>query len=98
MIYLLSRDEPARQWWKTRKAAQHVEKVLLKNEAVGPNRTKLIPLFKSECKTDVDNYRSISLLPVLSKVLEKIMYNRLIKFLDKNDKLYEKQFGFRSSI
>ena len=58
--------------------------------------TKVIPLFKSGSKTDVDKYRSISLLPVLSKVLETIMYNRLIKFLDKNDILYERQFGFRS--
>ena len=57
---------------------------------------KVIPLFKSGSNTDVDIYRSISLLPVLSKVLEKIMYNRLIKLLDKNDILYEKQFGFRS--
>ena len=57
---------------------------------------KVIPLFKFGSKTDVDNYRSISLLPILSKVLEKIMYNRLIRFLDKNDILFEKQFGFRS--
>ena len=57
---------------------------------------KVIPLFKSGSKTDVNNYRSISLLPVLSKVLEKIIYNRLIKFPDRNDILYEKQFGFRS--
>ena len=57
---------------------------------------KVNPLFKSGSKTDVDNYRSISLPPVLSKVLEKIMYNRPIKFLDKNDILYGKQFGFRS--
>ena len=57
---------------------------------------KVIPLFKSRSKTDVDNYRSISLLPILSKVLEKIMQNRLIEILDKNDRLYEKQFGFRS--
>ena len=57
---------------------------------------KVIPLLKSGSKTDVDNYRSISLLPVLSKVLEKIMCNRLIKLLDKNDILYEKRFGFGS--
>ena len=57
---------------------------------------KIIPLLKFGSKTDVDKYRSTSLLPILSKVLEKIMYNRLIKFLDKSDILYEKQFGFRS--
>ena len=57
---------------------------------------KVIPLLKSGSKTGVDNYRSISSLPVLSKVLEKMLYNRLIKFLDKKDILYEKQFGFRS--
>ena len=59
---------------------------------------KVNPLFKPGSKTDVDNYRSISSLPVLSTVLEKIMYNRLIKFLDKNDILYENQFGFRSKL
>ena len=57
---------------------------------------KVVPLFKPGSKTDVDNYRSISLLPVLSKVLEKIMYNRLIKVFYKNDRIYEKQFGFSS--
>ena len=56
---------------------------------------KVIPLFKPGSKTDINIYRSISLLPVLIEVLEKIMYNCLIKFLDKNDILYEKQFGFR---
>ena len=39
---------------------------------------QVIPLFKYRSKTDVDNYRSIFLLPVLSQVLEKVMYNRLI--------------------
>ena len=57
---------------------------------------KAIPLFKSGSKPDVDNYRSISLLPVLSKIFEKIMYNRLINILDKNDMINEKQLGFRS--
>ena len=53
---------------------------------------KVNPLFKSGSKTGVVNYRLISLLPVSSKVLEKIMYNRLRNFLDKNDILHEKQF------
>ena len=38
-----------------------------------PKIAKVIPLFKSGSKTDVDIYRSVSLLPVLSKVLEKFM-------------------------
>ena len=53
---------------------------------------KVIPLFKSGSETDIDNYRSVFLLPILSKVLEKIMYNCLIKFLDKNDQALIKNF------
>ena len=58
---------------------------------------KIIPLFESGSKPDVDSHRSISLLPAVGKVLEKVMYNRLIKFLDKIDILFEKHFGFRSN-
>ena len=42
-----------------------------------------------------NHYGPVSLLCTLSKVFEKIMYNRLIKFLDKFSILYEYQFGFR---
>ena len=55
------------------------------------------PLFKSGNKTNVDNYRSISILPVLSKVFEKVVYERLYDFLEKNNLIYSKQFGFRSN-
>ena len=41
------------------------------------------------------NYRPISLLPKISKILEKAMYSRLYKSLDKFDCLYNKQFRFR---
>ena len=41
------------------------------------------------------NYRPISLLPLFSKVLERIMYNRLIEFINKYKILYKYQFGFR---
>ena len=43
------------------------------------------------------NYRPVSLLCSLSKVLEKIMYNRVISFLNENDVLFKYQFGFRKS-
>ena len=43
----------------------------------------------------ISNYRPISILPVFSKVLERIMYNRVYNHLDSKGLLYEKQFGFQ---
>ena len=54
-----------------------------------------VPLFKSKCKLDCNNYRPISLLITLSKLLEKIIYKRTIAFLDKHDILFSSQYGFR---
>ena len=45
--------------------------------------------------TDPSNYRPISLLPIYSKILEKLMYERLHEFLDKMDAFYSLQFCFR---
>ena len=56
---------------------------------------KILPLCKAESEYDTDNYRPISLLPVISKVLEKLMYKRMTKFVSDNNLLYVKQFGFR---
>ena len=56
---------------------------------------KVVPIFKSGNKQIVKNYRPISLLPTLSKILEKFLKTRLIKFFDKYQVLYEFQYGFR---
>ena len=48
---------------------------------------KIVPIFKSGDKTDVRNYRLISLLPVFSKLLEKLMLNRLQAFFTKHNVL-----------
>ena len=58
---------------------------------------KVIPLFKTGSRTDVSNYRPISLLPAFSKIYEKIMLTRLTDHLKKNKILYSSQYGFRSS-
>ena len=55
----------------------------------------VIPLFKCNDQEMFNNYRPVSLLCSLSKVFEKIMYNRLIEFLDKHSLLFSFQFGFR---
>ena len=58
---------------------------------------KVIPLFKKGCPLTASNYRPISLLSVFSKITEKVMYERLYKFLEKHEILYSLQFGFRAS-
>ena len=57
--------------------------------------TRVTPLFKGGENYELGNYMSISELPCFSKILEKIMYNRLYKCLTDNSVLYEKQFGFQ---
>ena len=56
---------------------------------------KVIALFKSQNSMMFDNYRPVSILPVFSKILEKLMYNRILSFINKHKVLFEYQFGFR---
>ena len=57
----------------------------------------LKPLFKKGSKTEAKNYRPISLLPLISKIVERVIYDQTQNFLDKNDVLYKYQSGFRSN-
>lgn len=52
-------------------------------------------IHKAGSKTDPNNYRPISVLPVISKIFEKILYNRLETYLNEIDFLSKKQYGFR---
>ena len=56
---------------------------------------KVIPLFKGGESKYLINYRPVSVLPVFSKVLEMLMYDRIMEFVKENDVLYNMQFGFR---
>ena len=58
----------------------------------------VIPLFKSGETASLNNYRPISILPTLSKVFEKCLYNRLLAFVELNSVLTPCQFGFRRNI
>ena len=56
---------------------------------------KVIPLYKNDNPELFKNYRPISILPCFSKIIERIMYNRLYSFLTKHNSISEKQYGFR---
>ena len=58
---------------------------------------KVIPVFKTGEESLLNNYRPISILPTFSKILERIMYNRLYSHLTKHNLLYSKQFGFQKN-
>ena len=58
---------------------------------------KIIPIFKAKDKKNIYNYRPISLLPVISKILEKVIHKNLYTFLEKNTVLYPRQYGFRKN-
>ena len=57
---------------------------------------KVIPVYKSKAKDNCSNYRPISLLPALSKIIEKVVHKRLYTYLHKQDIFYENQYGFRT--
>ena len=59
--------------------------------------TKVIPIHKGGSVLQVSNYRPISLLPIFSKSFERLMYNRLIDFVEKRNILTQTQFGFEKS-
>ena len=64
-------------------------------------KAKVIPIYKlnqkdAESKSNMSNYRPISLLPIFSKILEKLVANRLTIFLKNNNILYKHQYGFQA--
>jgi len=55
---------------------------------------KFIPVYKSDDKKIVSNYRPISVLPAFSKILEKSVYNRLLDFINQHNLLSKAQYVF----
>lgn len=56
------------------------------------------PLFKSGDPKSVSNYRPIALLPIFSKIFEKIILLQVVKYLEDNNLFSSSQFGFRSNL
>ena len=69
--------------------------------AVFPANLKIAiitPIHKVGPKDSFNNYRPISILPIFSKILEKVLHRTLSSYLEENNMLYPFQFGFRKNI
>ena len=58
---------------------------------------KIEPIFKTDDVEDPNNYSPISLLSNINGIFEKLMYARMISFIETHDILYKAQYGFRKS-
>ena len=70
------------------------------NSGIFPDKlkiAKIVPVYKKEDKHLIKIYRPISILPAISKVFEKIVYNQLYKYFNNNNYLYGNQYSFRKS-
>ena len=68
------------------------------NNGIFPDKLKIakvVPIFKSGDCALTNNYRPISLLPVISKVIEKIIYTQLSLYFESNKLFSDSQYGFR---
>jgi hypothetical protein len=60
--------------------------------------SRIVPIFKSGDPSNYDNYRPISLVNTLSKILEKIVSIKLTNYLQLNNLIYEHQYGFQRGL
>jgi hypothetical protein len=69
------------------------------NTGIFPNLLKIAkvtPIYKKGDETDFSNYRPISLLPALSKIFEKVIFNQTYEYFTQEKLFYESQYGFRN--
>ena len=56
---------------------------------------KVSPIYKSGSTTELENYRPISVLPIVSKIMEREVHRQLYEFLDETKLVFKHQFGFQ---
>ena len=80
-------------------AVTHVINLSIKNQVVPENLKYAIvkPLHKKNSRLEVGNYRPVSILCIVSKIMERAVYEQIMKHIKDNKLLYEYQSGFRQS-
>ena len=58
-------------------------------------KANVVPIHTKNDNRCIKNYRTVSLLPICSKIFERLLFNELYKFLNENDLLSSNQSGFR---
>ena len=83
--------------YETSKAITHIINQSL-HTGIFPDKLKLakvIPVFKKGDRTKLDNYRPISILPAISKIFERAIFDQLYIHFTHNNLFYESQYGFK---
>jgi hypothetical protein len=82
------------------KPVSHIVNISIITETVPLcfKQARVVPLFKKGSKLDPGNYRPVSILNVLSKILERAVHGQLKEFLERRDLLYRNQSGFRGKF
>ena len=58
--------------------------------------SKVLPLFKQGCRSELNDYRPISIIPIVAKVFERIVYDQVMVYLTNHNLISNCQLGFRS--
>ena len=85
--------------YETSKAITHIINQSL-HTGIFPDKLKLakvIPVFKKGDRTKLDNYRPISILPAISKIFERAIFDQLYIHFTQNNLFYESQYGFKKN-
>ena len=59
---------------------------------------KVIPIYKKGIQDNIENYRPISILPILSKIFDKLIKTRISLFIENNNIINNRKFGFRNNL
>jgi hypothetical protein len=60
--------------------------------------SRVIPVYKKSDSKSMENYRPISILSVLSKIIETVVKTRIVDFVDRHAIFYAPQYGFRHNL